>query len=411
MTLAMTAEQQAAAGAVRSWADRAAPVAAMRREDHDHRSLWAGLADLGIFAAGIPADVGGAGGTFGDAAVLLSAAAQVLAPGPVLGTVLTAHLLARSGQDSELLRLVAAGQAPIGLGLTTAAEDAGALFGNVRALGATDQTMVLLPIGGDRWALLDAGTAKVSEQDGADLSRACAEVLLDGARPRLVLGGGWDLLIDPARRRGRRGRRVVPAYRRRAREGARTVRPPDRLVPGDSASVQRDAVPRPARGGGRVGCRPARRGSAAAPARRCRGRRRRIGRGSGHREGLHPGARRDRLHLGTRRASLPAAGACRCDRPPAARAAGDDASRSSSAPEPNAPSASTSVSVKRIERRSVRQRSTSLRRRPISGALPSSTAATSLRTGPRRTAWTRTRQRRCSSTRNCVAPASPDRTW
>ena len=61
------------------------------------------------------------------------------------------------------------------------------------------------------------------------------------------------------RRRGLRGRAVVPGHGGRVRQGARAVRPEDRRLPGDQAPVRRDARDHRVGDRGRVGRRVRRR--------------------------------------------------------------------------------------------------------------------------------------------------------
>jgi 3-oxochol-4-en-24-oyl-CoA dehydrogenase len=90
--IAVTTEQQAIAESVSQWARRADTIAAVRARETAQpepwvseawRSPWAGLADLGVFAIGRPEELGGAGGTTADVAVVAEQLAAVLAPGPV----------------------------------------------------------------------------------------------------------------------------------------------------------------------------------------------------------------------------------------------------------------------------------------------------------------------------------------
>src|SRR5262249_32777380 len=104
---------------------------------------WAGLAELEVFAIGIPEEIGGAGGTAADMTVVAEELAAVLAPGPVLPTLRAQLGLARSvnchlegssvpedtgsfqimtgaGQDMRaLLAALAAGAATAGAGLAS----------------------------------------------------------------------------------------------------------------------------------------------------------------------------------------------------------------------------------------------------------------------------------------------------
>ncbi len=176
---------------------------------------WAGLAELGIFAIGIPEEIGGAGGTTVDVAVVVEQLAAVLAPGPALPTLLAGLVLTRStrtaGNDlTALLTALAAGAATAGVALT-----ADGVAGTVTAegimrvsgtaslvLGAGDATHLLLGAAtgsGRTWFVLDAAQpgVRLTLRSPVDFSRALADVglddvsvpagmVLDGAGPRLV---------------------------------------------------------------------------------------------------------------------------------------------------------------------------------------------------------------------------------
>ena len=107
-------------------------------------TAWASLADLGVFAIALPEAAGGGGGTTADVAVVAEQLAAVLAPGPVLTTLLAGLVLAgqpeAGGQDGparELLAGLAAGTRTAGAVLTAAAGVPGAPAGVPGANGLT----------------------------------------------------------------------------------------------------------------------------------------------------------------------------------------------------------------------------------------------------------------------------------
>ncbi len=127
MPIAMTDEQLALQSSIREWAKRAGTVEAVRGLEPGlpasqgvataagsgaAAESWASLADLGIFAIGLPAGSGGAGRT-ADLAAALGQLTDSLVPGPVLPTVLAGLALAASpGQPvaRRLLPRLAAGE-------------------------------------------------------------------------------------------------------------------------------------------------------------------------------------------------------------------------------------------------------------------------------------------------------------
>src|SRR5579859_6376546 len=121
------------ADAIGEWAKRAETIAAVRELEPgggrtgggNAAARWSALAALGTFSIGVPEALGGAGGTAADVAVVAEQLAVVLAPGPVMPTLLASLALARSvsaGGDASavrsLLAQIAAGTATVGAALT-----------------------------------------------------------------------------------------------------------------------------------------------------------------------------------------------------------------------------------------------------------------------------------------------------
>jgi 3-oxochol-4-en-24-oyl-CoA dehydrogenase len=240
--IAVTAEQMAIAESVGQWAKRASPIAAVRgletsggrmrtARGNDSagsggqpaaaRPDWAGLAELGIFGIGIPENIGGAGGSIADVAVVVEQLAVVLASGPLLPTLLAGLVLARSvsfqimtGASEELGELVAAlaaGAATVGVavgsdGVTGAVTEDGILRVSGTAslvLGAGDVTVFLLGAAtgsGRTWFVLDAGQpgVRLTPRSPVDFSRTLADVELDNVAVRrgMVLDDGADRLVS-----------------------------------------------------------------------------------------------------------------------------------------------------------------------------------------------------------------------
>ena len=119
MPIAVTAEQAAIADAVAQWAKRAGTTTSVRAMEsgqsagsaHEH---WPAIAELGVFSIALPEQAGGAGGTVADVAVVTEQLAAVLAPGPILTTLLAGLVLARSAGAAQhsLLSEIAAGPRP-----------------------------------------------------------------------------------------------------------------------------------------------------------------------------------------------------------------------------------------------------------------------------------------------------------
>ena len=154
MPIATTDVQRAAATAVHAWAKQADPIRIVRAQERDTcawQRAWPALSDLGIGA------VVAAGGTLTDLATLVEACAQVLAPGPVLGTAVAGAVL---GHDPGPVALAFDVDAP--------------------ALAAGPQAPLLAPDREGGWQLHPAGSVKLVDLDAADFSRPLAEVHTDG---------------------------------------------------------------------------------------------------------------------------------------------------------------------------------------------------------------------------------------
>jgi hypothetical protein len=118
MGVAMTADQLSLQQSIERWAHRALVIDEVRRLEDGlpgavaseaasrPQGSWAGLAELGVLAAGLPEDLGGAGGDLLDTATVLEAAAAALVPGPILPVVLAAQLIARFAPASTAKALI-----------------------------------------------------------------------------------------------------------------------------------------------------------------------------------------------------------------------------------------------------------------------------------------------------------------
>jgi hypothetical protein len=182
--IATTAEQRAAADAVRAWARDSAVVTTVRAQESDPggwQRLWPGLVELGI------GEVTSAGGTVTDLAVLLEASAAALVPGPVLGSALAGIV---GGSDAQSTAL---GMTPV------AATHDHVLTGTATVLSAGPAAPILLPAtcdGVEHWYEVAPDHAKLVERTSADLSRPIADLHLDGAPATLVAAPVRDLAVS-----------------------------------------------------------------------------------------------------------------------------------------------------------------------------------------------------------------------
>lgn len=204
MTIATTEEQIAVNDAIRQWAASAAVIEVVRSsEDAAGRDAWreplGRLADLGVFAAALPEDRGGADARFVDLAAMLEECGRSLVPGPVSGTAVAALALATSAAhaDDSLIERLAAGEAACAL--------ATAVFSGADVPSAVEETKGTLTVTGDlglvpgysagsailapvrvadavRWVILDPELSGIEAEsvDPVDFSMPLARVVLHG---------------------------------------------------------------------------------------------------------------------------------------------------------------------------------------------------------------------------------------
>ena len=275
---------------------------------------WAGRRQLADVAAGGRAARRRAGARPGHA----HAAGRAAAARPARTCPWTAAAPGAGGRPGLGRRRPDRGHAGRGRGCRTAHCGSTATPARCSAPAHTSHLLLGAITGRRRGAGSCSGRARrvsqVTPRTPVDFSRPLADVTLTDAMVAAgqVLTGlahraGPRPGRDAVRRRGRRGRRLVLPHRRRlrARPGSSSAgrsarsRRSSTCAPGCSA-----APSRPPPSPGTRPARPTRRRASPAGG---RGRRRAgPGRRRRQRQGLHPGARRHRLHLGTRRAPVPA---------------------------------------------------------------------------------------------------------
>jgi alkylation response protein AidB-like acyl-CoA dehydrogenase len=165
VNLAPTDEQDQLRAAVRKFLGNRAPAARVREQmgtqDHDD-ALWRDMADLGLQALVLPAELGGADGSWADLAVVFEEIGRAVVPSPFLPTLgLAVPALLASGDDAaarELLPDVAAG-------------------GTVATLAWVEE---------DAW-LPDAYRTRARQGDGEWRLSGTKEYVLDGQHADLVL--------------------------------------------------------------------------------------------------------------------------------------------------------------------------------------------------------------------------------
>jgi alkylation response protein AidB-like acyl-CoA dehydrogenase len=206
MTLLYTEVEEQLRAAVRDLlADTSTPAAVLARIESAPPydvDLWKALArDIGVAGLLIPEDLGGAGASAREAAVVLEELGRGVAPVPFLtsSVMATAALLAAgTPQARELLERLASGEATAALAVPFAASpyrrvggtvDAGpdgALSGRVTGVaGAEIADVLLVPATGALYAV-DVADAVIETATSLDLTRPIAAVSLSTSPGRVV---------------------------------------------------------------------------------------------------------------------------------------------------------------------------------------------------------------------------------
>ncbi len=185
MTIATSTEQQAIADAVADWAT-AREVRELVRTDVDAagaswQALWPEIADLGVFAAGVAEDDGGAGGTAADTAAMLGACGAALVPGPLAASVAAAGALSAQGAPvaAELLEGARAAVVPasaVATGTGIPVRDGDVALGLVP--GYVPDAVIVAPLNFD-----DDGSASWFAMVGPTVSGAVVAGTVDGTAP------------------------------------------------------------------------------------------------------------------------------------------------------------------------------------------------------------------------------------
>ena len=184
MSATITDEQFAARDLVRSWAAGTGAADTVRDIEDGQadawRSVYDGVAELGLFEVAVAEEAGGAGGSVIDLCAMVEEAARALIPGPVATTALASLVVS----DPVLLQALSAGQMTAGAALSAdLREEAGRISGSADyVLGAMAPGLLLLPVG-DHVVVVDAAAdgVVVEPLPATDFSRPLARVTLDGA--------------------------------------------------------------------------------------------------------------------------------------------------------------------------------------------------------------------------------------
>lgn len=199
----------------RLFADRCPPEAITSVYDEatqDFSGLWRTLTvDLGLAGLLVPEDVGGAGATAREAAVVMEEIGRAVAPVPYLTSAVVATVALLQAGDTAIVRDLAAGAltAALAVPISTAPGDAitgmsPGITGRVTSVaGALDADLLLVPVAGPDGVELhsvarDAAGVSVSPVLSLDMTRPLADVEFSGAASTRVGAASADAAIAVA---------------------------------------------------------------------------------------------------------------------------------------------------------------------------------------------------------------------
>lgn len=165
-------------------------------------AFWGELARQGLLGLHLPEEVGGAGGTLLDTAVVVEELGRAMAPGPYLPTVLVSAILHRAGHRRTLPGLAdgsttaAIALDPGSLTAISTADGALHLAGeSAPTLGAQVADLFLLPVavaGERRWVVLARERVETDDEPSHDLTRRVSPVRVNAS-----VDAGDILQVDP----------------------------------------------------------------------------------------------------------------------------------------------------------------------------------------------------------------------
>ncbi|TDE32890.1 acyl-CoA dehydrogenase family protein [Actinomadura sp. 6K520] len=175
-------------------------LAGTEKDEPYDAALWRAVAgQLGCAGLPVPEDLGGAGATWRETAVVMEELGRCTAPVPFLGSAVTATAaLLAAGERDLLARLASGGTiAVLAVPFSTAPGDAapevraadGTVTGEVTSVAdGMAAEVFLVPASGGLYAV-DAADARRTAVTSLDMTRRLADVTFSGAPARLVAEG------------------------------------------------------------------------------------------------------------------------------------------------------------------------------------------------------------------------------
>jgi alkylation response protein AidB-like acyl-CoA dehydrogenase len=190
MPIAVSEDHEALRQTARRWLETHCPRTEPRRVAEggvvDLPASWGKMAAQGWLGLHVAEEDGGQGFTLSELAVVVEEAGYALFPGPLLPTVLVAAVLARHGNAAQRARYLPGlcdGTTPgaVAVGSTALTRDGSTVQGSLRpVLGAPPATLVLAPLDGGGWCLLEDTGSSVTPLESLDATRPLGELSAGG---------------------------------------------------------------------------------------------------------------------------------------------------------------------------------------------------------------------------------------
>lgn len=223
MNFELSEDQQMLVETVTAFVRKESPVSRLRKLREDEtgwsKATWRKMGEFGWLGAAFPESVGGAGGSFVDAALILEQLGTTLVPEPFAPSLVAGRVLLRGGDEAQQQRWLApmlAGQSTVALGFVetrgrhdveavSLTADAGRLTGEKRFVlngHAADQLILSARADGDLALFVvdrDAPGLTIQSIKTMDGHHA-ATVRCDGVEvgPERRLGGHARAILDEA---------------------------------------------------------------------------------------------------------------------------------------------------------------------------------------------------------------------
>ncbi|MET0952836.1 MAG: acyl-CoA dehydrogenase family protein [Aeromicrobium sp.] len=191
MDLLPSSDQLEIVGSVADLLRDQVPLDLVRKHNPDGEpsAAWTSLADLGLLGLAIGEELGGIGLGLSEQVLVFRELGRGLTPGPVLGTVLAAHLAADAGDAALVERIIGGGTR---VALAEAYRDPSATIGDtvsgaLRVLDPTgsDLTLVVSPTSA---ALIESSALSPTAVSSMDPTVGVATATANGVAP--VVGAG-----------------------------------------------------------------------------------------------------------------------------------------------------------------------------------------------------------------------------